>query len=144
MLDDRSVADRELERVRKLARVLDTYLLDPLLGTFLPGIGDIIGSAIGLYIVGVALRRRISPVVVARMILNLGLDAGIGALPVIGDAFDFRFHANEKNVALLEARSATGGRARRSDWLVLGAAVLGFLTVVALVCWAIVWLIRQL
>jgi hypothetical protein len=138
------VADRELERVRKLARVLDTYLVDPILGMLLPGVGDILGSVIGLYVVGIALRRRVSPLVIARMVLNLGLDAGIGALPLVGDAFDFGFHANQRNVALLEARSATGGRATGADWLVLVAAMLVFCAVIGLVCWAIVWLIRRL
>ena len=35
------VVDRELARVRTLARVLDDYLVDPLIGMFLPGIGDL-------------------------------------------------------------------------------------------------------
>jgi len=44
-------SDRELGRVRTLARVLDRFYLDPLLGFLLPGGGDVIGSVIGIYTV---------------------------------------------------------------------------------------------
>src|SRR5689334_8756456 len=91
----------ELERVRSLARVLDHYLVDPLLGLVFPGGGDLIGSLLGLYMVGVAVRRRMSPVVIARMLLNLALDAGLGLVPVAGDLFDFAFKAHQRNLALL-------------------------------------------
>ena len=52
--------DRELARVRTLARVMDGYLVDPLIGFVLPGIGDVIGSLIGFYVVFIALKRRAS------------------------------------------------------------------------------------
>src|ERR1044072_8144193 len=55
--------DAALERVRTLTRVLDSYFVDPLLGLVLPGAGDLIGSVLGLYVVGIALQRRMSPVV---------------------------------------------------------------------------------
>ena len=41
--------DAELERVRTLARVLDDYFVDPLIGLFMPGVGDVIGSLLGIY-----------------------------------------------------------------------------------------------
>src|SRR5262245_19286556 len=66
----------DLEQVRKLTRVLDHYLVDPLLGLLLPGVGDLIGSMLGLYLVGLAVQRGTSPVIIARMLLNLALDAG--------------------------------------------------------------------
>ncbi|HET7506709.1 MAG TPA: DUF4112 domain-containing protein, partial [Kofleriaceae bacterium] len=78
------MADPEIERARTLARVLDHYLVDPLIGLVLPGAGDLIGSLLGLYIVGIAVRRRISPIVIARMLLNLAIDAGIGFVPIAG------------------------------------------------------------
>src|SRR3569623_926130 len=96
--------DRDLARVRTLARGMDGYLVDPLIGFVLPGIGDVIGSLIGFYTVVVAVRRRVSPVIIARMILNLGIDALIGIVPIVGDIFDLSFKANQKNVALLEQR----------------------------------------
>jgi hypothetical protein len=136
--------DRDIARARMLARVLDHYLVDPLIGLLLPVIGDALGALIGLYIVGVAARRRISRVVLARMVMNLTIDALIGAIPLIGDAYDFNFQANIRNVALLEQRSASGGRAARGDWLIVLGALLGFLTMLGLVVWVIVALVHAL
>lgn len=136
-------AARELDAVRALTRVLDHYLVDPLLGLVLPGAGDVIGSLLGLYIVGLAVRRRMSPVIIARMLLNLALDAGLGLVPLAGDIVDFVFKANEKNLALLTERPV-GGRATTRDWLTVGAAALVFVGVIALVIYAIVSLVRAI
>lgn len=128
-------ADREIERVRTFARVLDRYGLDAIIGLVLPGIGDVIGSLLGLYIVSIAIRRRVSTVVVMRMVTNLGLDLLVGVVPLVGDVADFAFRANEKNLALLEARTADG-KARASDWAMLAAVVVGVLAVIGLVVYA--------
>jgi hypothetical protein len=135
--------DAEIARVRTLVRVLDHYLVDPLLGLILPGVGDLIGSLLGLYVVVIAARRRISPVIVARMLLNLALDAAIGAVPIAGDIADFAFKANAKNLALLEARHSTG-RATPRDWLAVLGAVAAFAAVIGLVSYALVSLVRAI
>lgn len=137
-----AVIDRELARVRTLARVMDDYLVDPLIGTFLPGIGDLLGSLIGLYIVGIAWRRRVSPVLLARMILNLGFDAVIGIVPIVGDALDFKFKAHKQNVRLMVERPS--GRARATDWLFVGAAAALYLAIMGLAIWGMVALVRAL
>lgn len=134
--------DRDLARVRTLARVMDGYLVDPLIGFVLPGVGDVLGSLIGFYIVFVAYRRRTSPVIIARMILNLGIDAVLGFIPIVGDAIDLGFKANQKNVALLEQRRT--GRATGADWLVVAGAVAAYLAVMALAVWGVVALVRAL
>ncbi|MBV8756459.1 MAG: DUF4112 domain-containing protein [Deltaproteobacteria bacterium] len=134
--------DRELARVRTIARVMDSYLVDPLIGFVLPGIGDVIGSLIGFYTVFVAFKRRVSPVIIARMILNLGLDAVLGIIPLVGDAFDIGFKANLKNVDLLTQRRT--GRATARDWLVVAGAAAAYLAVMALVVWGVVALFRAL
>ena len=136
--------DHDIEVARKIARILDHDLVDPLLGLFLPGIGDVLGSVIGLYIVAVAARRRLSPVILARMLLTLGADVVLGIIPLLGDVTDFFIKANERNMKLLDARAAGGGRARWTDWLVLVSAVLAFLGVIVLVCWAVAALVRRL
>jgi hypothetical protein len=137
-------SDRDIARARTLARVLDHYLVDPLIGLVLPGLGDALGALIGLYIVGVAARRRISRVVLARMVMNLAIDALIGAIPLIGDVYDFNFQANLRNVALLEQRSASGGRAARGDWLIVLGALVGFVAMLGLVVWGVIALVRAL
>jgi hypothetical protein len=133
----------EIERVRKLTRVLDHYMVDPLLGLVLPGAGDLIGSVIGLYVVAIALRRRMSPVIIARMLLNLAIDAAIGVVPLVGDLADLAFKANEKNLELLVGHHATG-KATMRDWLAVGGAILAFVAVVGLVVYAVVAAVRAL
>ncbi|HEX3761729.1 MAG TPA: DUF4112 domain-containing protein [Kofleriaceae bacterium] len=133
----------EIQRARTLTRVLDHYLVDPLLGLLLPGAGDLIGSLLGLYLVVIAVRRRMSPVIVARMLLNLALDAVLGAIPVLGDIADFAYKANEHNLALLVDRRTTGAATVR-DWLAVGGAVVAFAAVIGLVIYAIVALIHAL
>lgn len=133
----------EIARARTLARVLDHYLVDPLLGLVLPGAGDLIGSLLGLYVVGVAVRRRTSPVMIARMLLNLALDAALGFVPVIGDVADFAFKANQKNLALLSERPA-GSKPTVRDWLIVGGAALVFVAVIALVIYGVVALVRAI
>jgi hypothetical protein len=121
--------DREIQHARTLSKVLDHFLVDPILGLILPGAGDVAGSLMGLYTVGVALRRRMSPVIIARMLLNLAIDALMGVVPLLGDIADVAYQANQRNVKLLEQR-ATTGRATARDWLmVVGAALLFFAAV---------------
>jgi hypothetical protein len=139
-----SIADAELARVAKFARVLDHYMVDPLLGFVLPGIGDIIGSLLGLYIVGIAIRRRLATVVVIRMLLNLAIDAGIGVVPVIGDIADIVFKANEMNLALLIERDGAGGKASSRDWLIVGGLAVVAAAVVGLAVWAVIAIVHAL
>lgn len=136
--------DRELDRVRKLARVMDDYYLDPILGFLLPGVGDLLGSLVGVYLVIIGARRKLSPVLLARMLMNLALDAAVGAIPVLGDAADVAFKANDKNLAILEAGNATGGRARPRDWAILVGAIGALVVVVAVVVYVLSRLIHAI
>jgi Domain of unknown function (DUF4112) len=109
----------------------------------LPGAGDVIGSVIGLYLVGIALRRRLSPIVVAHMMLNLAIDAAIGIVPLVGDVADVMFKANEKNLRLLLDRHNTG-KATAHDWLAVGGASLAFAAVVGLAIYAVAAVLRAI
>jgi hypothetical protein len=134
---DRS-RDPELERIKRISRLLDGYFVDPLLGLFLPGLGDVVGWGLGLYAVSLAIRRKMSGVIIARMLLNLSLDAAVGALPLVGDAADFVFKANDRNVALLEEAQARQGRAGWKDWAAIVGALAIFLATIFVVVFAMV------
>jgi hypothetical protein len=131
--------DREVARAETLARWLDDRYLDPVIGFFLPGVGDLATSGVGLYVVAVAVKKRLPAVVIARMLLNLALDAIVGAIPFAGDLFDFLWKANRKNVTLLTARHAER-RSTAGDWLVVAGAaallVVGLAMPVMLLVWA--------
>jgi hypothetical protein len=126
---------RHLERARSIATWLDNRYLDPIVGLIIPGAGDVLTSAAGLYLIAVAIQHELPAIVIARMLFNLAIDAALGAVPVAGDLFDFAFKANRRNLALLERRSVSGGRSRPGDWLVVIAAVLVFLAALALPIW---------
>ena len=101
---------------------------DGLIG-LIPGVGDVVGMAMSSYIVLQARRMGVSNAVMLRMLLNLAIEAIAGAVPVLGDLFDFAFKANRRNVALLQQSSAQPQRTRRSS-VALVAAVVAVLALV--------------
>jgi hypothetical protein len=124
--------DPALEAAATLARWLDGRFLDPLLGLVLPGVGDVLGSALGVYPIVLAWRRQASKALVARMLLNLAVDALCGALPIVGDVWDLLFRAHTRNLALLQARAKTGAvESRPVDTLIVIAAALALLAALA-------------
>lgn len=144
MPPSRGMADRELRRVQTLARILDRSFIDPILGLIFPGAGDLAGSLMGLYAVSLALRRRMSPIVIARMLLNLAADSLVGAIPLVGDLFDFGFRAHERNARLLAERAGHGGRATPRDWLLVIGAALAFIGALALSAYALIAIVRAI
>jgi len=122
--------------------------LDALLGLF-PGLGDV---ATGLIQAGIVLyavaHYRVPRAVAARMVANVLLDVGVGAIPIVGDIFDVFFKANTRNVQLLrevqqirdEGKPVPSGPSVRYLLLigaVLGAAiVLVLIGFIALIVWA--------
>jgi hypothetical protein len=141
---DTRVRDAELDRVRTLARTLDRYYLDPILGFVVPGVGDVVGSLLGFYVIVIAWRRRVSKIIIARMLMNLAVDAVFGFIPLLGDLFDAKFKANLRNVELLTARAAAGGRATARDWAIVLGALLAYLTVLVLLVWGMIALVRRI
>ncbi|MGD9802469.1 MAG: DUF4112 domain-containing protein [Hyphomicrobiaceae bacterium] len=115
-------ADAAFARVDALARVMDSIIVipgtdvrlgfDALLG-LVPIVGDVISHAISSYIIWEARRLGVSRWTMTRMIGNSLLDLTVGAVPIIGDAFDVAFRANLRNLALLKADMARKGIGRR-------------------------------
>ena len=130
----------DLATARALVRALDTYQLDPILGFFVPGLGDLVTSLVGAFVVVVAARRGVPPIVITRMLLNLTVDAAVGAIPLAGDVADVAVRANKKNLALLEDRHVRG-KATWKDWAAVAGAAVLCIGVVALVIWLAVWVL---
>lgn len=90
--------------------------LDPLLGFFLPVVGDWVGGLVGVYVVLASIRHGLPKSVITRMVFNVGVDFLAGSVPFVGDAFDFAWKSNTKNLRLLN-KYATGKRTSVwSDW----------------------------
>jgi hypothetical protein len=73
--------------------------LDPIVG-LIPVVGDAVGAIVGFWIVLEAANFGLPRIVLARMTANVLLDMGLGALPIVGDAFDFFSKSNARNLAL--------------------------------------------
>ncbi len=74
--------------------------LDGIIG-LVPGIGDVVTTALAAYIVIEARRMGVPKTVLMRMIKNVVVDAAVGSVPLIGDVIDIRMKTNRKNLALL-------------------------------------------
>lgn len=152
MSTSRDGNQRGLELLRRWARIFDsafripgtriTFGLDPIIG-LIPGIGDLSSPIFSLFIIWHAAKLRVPRVVIARMVLNALIDGLVGAIPVVGDLFDFAWKASAWNLALLERHAMPGTPARRSDWIFVALCV-GVVVVVALIPLVLaVWLLRH-
>jgi hypothetical protein len=139
---------KELKGMEFLARWMDAkfripgtdfrFGLDGLLG-LIPGVGDLSTFAVSGYLVLLMARNGASGYVLARMILNIVIDAALGAIPVIGDLFDFVHKANVKNMKLMQ-QYYTEGRYRGSAWKVIVPVMI----VLGLILAGIIWLFYRL
>ena len=102
--------EQRLARLDALAKLLDVafvlpgtnirYGIDGIIG-LIPVVGDIITTAISLWLVREARALGAPWHVTARMLGNVALDGVVGMVPLAGDAFDVMFRANVRNVRLL-------------------------------------------
>ncbi|MCK6587661.1 MAG: DUF4112 domain-containing protein [Polyangiaceae bacterium] len=134
--------DVMVRRAVTLARWLDERWLDPIIGLVLPEAGDLLTATVGLYIVAAGIRKGLPAVVIARMLLNLGVDLAIGAVPALGDLIDFAFKANRRNAKMLE--ECKPGESTPKDWLVVTGAGLLFLLVLAIPIVGLIWIFQAI
>lgn len=66
-----------------------------------PGIGDGLTTIPAIYLVVHAAYLGVPRPLLLRMTSNIGLDLLIGAVPLVGDVFDFGFKANRRNIQLM-------------------------------------------
>jgi len=111
--------------------------LDGIVG-LIPGIGDVLTSMVGVWIVARAMKHGVPRTAIVRMLVNLGIDALVGAIPVAGDLFDFAYKANPKNIQIYK-ESLSGTRAPLKDW-----AFVVFVTVVLIVVTVLPFLVLLL
>jgi hypothetical protein len=90
--------------------------LDPILG-LVPGLGDLVSPLFTIGILWQARELALPRIVQLRMIVNVAIDSLVGAVPVVGDLFDFAWKANNKNLALLERHAQEDRPASTGDWL---------------------------
>ena len=101
----------KLNRIREFSRWLDSafripgtnfrFGWDPIIG-LVPGAGDLVSVALSAYMIYLAARFRLPPKIFLQMLVNLGIEATVGTIPLVGDIFDAFFKANIRNFELLE------------------------------------------
>jgi len=134
------VVDPRIADVEALARCLDYAFELP--GGFqfgiagiiglIPGIGDIFDALVSLYIIVRAIQLGTPRVTVARMFVNVGIEALAGSVPVFGDLVDIAFKANRRNYRLLKTHISQPDRRRTKDWLFLILTIVLTLASIAL------------
>lgn len=112
---------QSVARLEVLARLMDgafvlpgttiRFGLDGIIG-LIPVAGDVIAGLVSTYLIWEARQLGAPNWLIARMLANTFLDTTIGAIPVVGDAFDVLFRANMKNMALLRRHLEKKGYAQ--------------------------------
>lgn len=75
--------------------------LDGIVG-LVPVVGDLVTTAIGAYLVWEARNLGLPKWKLWRMAGNVGFDTLLGAVPLVGDAADFLFRSNTRNLRIVK------------------------------------------
>lgn len=107
---DRQKVEAALNRLDRLARLLDTRYRVPGIGIrfgwdgligLIPIAGDVVGGLLSLYFIYEAWRIQAPKPLLIKMGGNVAIELAGGMLPVMGDLFDIYWKSNRKNVVLL-------------------------------------------
>ena len=111
--------------------------LDAVLGALVPGAGDAVNAGIALALVVAAIQMGAPRALVVRMLVNIAIDLGAGAVPILGDVFDVAFKANRRNMDLLRAHAGERRKIRAGDVVLLLLFGMLFLGLIALTVWGL-------
>lgn len=99
------------ERLHRLSWLLDNAIRVPginyrigvvALLDLIPGIGDVAGTLLSGYIIAEAARAGAPRRTLTRMLANVGINTVVGAIPVVGPAFESWWKPNIRNMRLLD------------------------------------------
>ena len=131
-----------MDNLFKLPGIKWKFGLNPFFD-LLPVFGDGAAAVISALTLLIAARYRVPKVVLARMGLNILLNAVIGIIPGVGEVFAFWFRPSTRNYAMLQKHLSEHGerreRSTRGDWLFVfglaGGALLVFGVCIAAGAW---------
>ena len=111
--------------------------LDPLLN-LIPIVGDLSGFAVSAVLVVTMAKHGASKKVIILMAINIILDTTIGAIPVIGQIFDFAYKSNTRNIKLLKEHYQEGRHAGSGNGIIAIVLILLllFLGLMAYAIWS--------
>lgn len=135
--DERKKIEVE-EGIENLAHYLDglfripgtgwRFGLDGLIG-LIPNVGDTLTSFASFYILIAGVRYGVPKITLLRMAFNIGIDYVVGSIPLLGDAFDFFWKSNKKNVDLIRERATGRDKGTTGDYIFI-FAIIGILVAI--------------
>lgn len=133
--------DSKNKNLERYSELLDTkfripgtdirFGFDFLIG-LIPGAGDVIGFLLSGGLLLAMVWKGASGRALGWMIFNVILDATLGSLPVVGDAFDLFFKANKRNLDLFQDHFEKG-EYQGSAWPFVWGVIIILLLLLALV-----------
>lgn len=116
--------------------------LDPILN-FIPVAGDLGGFAVSTILLLTMAKHGVSRKVLLLMTLNIILDSTIGAIPILGNIFDFAYKSNTRNIKLLKEHYEDGKHQGSGKgiiaWIII-ILILSFALIVYILWSLISWL----
>ena len=150
ILTDAQRKDSQLRWVDGFSRLLDTkfripgtgvrFGLDFLLG-LVPVGGDLVSLGMSGVLVATMAKNGASPMLAARMLVNVALDALVGSVPILGNIFDLVYKANYRNAVLMREYYEEG-KHRGSVWPVVAGVVAAMVAIFVLTIWIAVEVIQ--
>jgi uncharacterized protein DUF4112 len=141
-----------LETLRRWSYLLDSafrvpgtrfrFGWDPIIG-LIPGLGDALTGLLSCLILLHAFQMRIPKVVQVRMVFNVIIDVLAGAVPVVGDAFDFAWKSNKMNMQLLERHAYEDVKPSAGDWIFVGLMISLLVLCIAVPLALFIWLLMK-
>ena len=92
--------ERVLERSFRVPGINYPVGLDAIAG-LVPVVGDLLTAAMGAYIVWEARNLGLPRWKIWKMGANVAFDTAVGAVPLVGDAFDLLFRSNTRNLKII-------------------------------------------
>lgn len=126
------------ESLENLSKYLDNWIKIPVVGWrfgldaiigLIPNVGDTLTSFASFYILLAGVRHGVPKITILRMAFNIGLDYAVGVIPVLGDAFDFVWKANKKNIDLIRERGTGNDKGAFGDYLFVGLIILALIAI---------------
>jgi hypothetical protein len=103
---------KHLKTARLLTELLENkfkigpfkFGLDPIVG-LVPIVGDLFPAVLSIYMIWIGWKMNIPRRELARMTFYVVMDYTLGLVPVLGDAVDFVFKSNTRNLSILNSYS---------------------------------------
>lgn len=117
--------------------------LDGIIG-LVPGVGDLIGGGLSTWLLYQAYQQNIPKMVIARMLVNILIDAGLGSIPIVGDIFDFYWKSNLRNAELLDEYRREPAKTYRHSAIGNFVFLAGVVAIVVLLMYIVITLVSLL